>query len=123
MNKLLKLQKRALRFIYFSQRNQHTIPLFIDAGVLPLKFWYYEPLANLMFEIRHSNAPGNTQDLFQAISDIHSYNTRSLRLRTADAFPVVASLPPKNSVCEPERQNDFRDVKPFVLMLANQIKG
>ena len=34
-------------------------------------------------------------------------------LRTADAFPVVASLPPKNSVCEPERQNDFRDVKPF----------
>ena len=37
-------------------------------------------------------------------------------LRTADAFPVVASLPPKNSVCEPERQNDFRDVKPLVLM-------
>ena len=34
-------------------------------------------------------------------------------LRTADVFPVVASLPPKNSVCEPERQNDFRDVKPF----------
>ena len=28
-------------------------------------------------------------------------------LRTADAFPVVDSLPPKNSVCEPERQNDF----------------
>ena len=34
-------------------------------------------------------------------------------LRTADAFPVVASLPPKNSVCEPERQNDFRDVNLF----------
>ena len=44
-------------------------------------------------------------------------------LRTADAFPVVASLPPKNSVCEPEQQNDFRDVKLFVLMLAYQIKG
>ena len=40
----------------------------------------------------------------------------SISLRTADAFPVVASLPPKNSVCEPERQNDFRDVKPLVLM-------
>ena len=36
-----------------------------------------------------------------------------ISLRSADAFPVVASLPPKNSVCEPERQNDFRDVKPF----------
>ena len=35
------------------------------------------------------------------------------RLRTADVFPVVASLPSKINVCEPERQDDFRDVKPF----------
>ena len=59
LEKLLKLQKQALRFIYFSERNQHTISLFIDVGVLPLKFLYYEILANLKFEIRHSNAPGN----------------------------------------------------------------
>ena len=44
-------------------------------------------------------------------------------LRTVDVFPVVAFLPPKNNDCEPEQQNDFRDVKPFVLMLTNQIKG
>ena len=31
--------------------------------------------------------------------------------------------PPKSNVCEPERQNDFRGEKPFVLMLANQIKA
>ena len=30
-----------------------------------------------MFEIRRRNAPGNSQDLFQNISDIRSYNTRS----------------------------------------------
>ena len=29
------------------------------------KFLYYELLANLMFEIRHRNASGNIQDLFQ----------------------------------------------------------
>ena len=46
-------------------------------GVLPLKFLYYEHLADLMFEIRHISAPGNIQDLFQDVSDIHSYNTRS----------------------------------------------
>ena len=34
-------------------------------------------------------------------------------LRTADVFSVVASLPSKNNVCKPERQNDFRDVKPL----------
>ena len=77
LEKLLKLQKRALRFMYFSEQNQHSIPLFIDAGVLPLKFLYYEVLANLMFEISHRNAPSNIQDLFQDTSDIHSYNTRS----------------------------------------------
>ena len=49
--------------------------------------------------------------------------SRHPSLRTEDAFPVVASLPPKNSVCESERQNDFRDVKPFALMWTNQIKG
>ena len=46
-----------------------------------------------------------------------------ISLRTADVFPVVTSLPPKINVGEPERQNDFRDVEPFVLMLASQIKG
>ena len=42
-----------------------------------------------------------------------------------DVFPVVASirvLLPKSNVCEPERHNDFRNVKPFVLMSVNQIK-
>ena len=43
----------------------------------------------------------------------HRAGPLSTSLRAADAFPVVTSLPPKNSVCEPKRQNDFRDVKPF----------
>ena len=34
-------------------------------------------------------------------------------LGTADAFPVVASLPPKNSVREPEQQTDFPWRKTF----------
>ena len=61
----------------YMKLNQHIIPLFIDASVLPLKFLYYELLANLMFEIRQGSAPGNIHDLSQDISDIHSYNTRS----------------------------------------------
>ena len=50
-------------------------------------------------------------------------SSQSCSLRTGDPFLVITSLPPKNGVCEPEEQNDFRDVKPFVLMLASQIKG
>lgn len=77
LDKLLKLQKRALRFIYFSDHNQHAIPLFSDASILPLHFSHYELTTNLMFDIRHRNAPRNIRDLFQDISNIHSYNTRS----------------------------------------------
>ena len=40
-------------------------------------------------------------------------NLEQATLRTAGELPVVASLPAKNNVCEPERQNNFRDVKPF----------
>ena len=40
LDKLLKLQKRGLRFIYFSNRNKHAIPRFLDANILPLTFSY-----------------------------------------------------------------------------------
>ena len=77
LDKLLKLQKRALRNIYFSDHNQHAIPLFSDASILPLHFSRYELTANLMFDIRQRNAPRNIRDLFQDIFYIRSYNTRS----------------------------------------------
>ena len=61
--------------------------------------------------------------LLKAVTYVFFARMSLYELFGLDAFPVVASLPPKNSVCEPELQNDFRDVKPFVLMMANQIKG
>ena len=45
--------------------------------------------------------------------DIDLRRMARTNLRTADAFPVVASLPPKNNVCEPEQQNDFPWRKTF----------
>ena len=72
LDKLLKLQKRVLRFIYFSDHNQHAIPLFSDAGILPLQFSYYDLAANLMLDIRRRSAPRNIRDLFEDISNIHS---------------------------------------------------
>jgi len=77
LDKLLKLQKRALRFIHFSNRNEHAIPLFLDSNILPLAFCYYESVANLMFDVRNGTAPSNILNLFQDVSNVHSYNTRS----------------------------------------------
>ena len=38
LNKILILQKRALRLLYFADWHDHAIPLFLEANVLPITF-------------------------------------------------------------------------------------
>ena len=42
LDKLLILQKRALRLIHFAPYRSHAIPLFIHYNILPLNFQYYQ---------------------------------------------------------------------------------
>ena len=77
INKILILQKRALRFIYFAKQRDHAIPFFLDAGILPISFLYYENICALMHDVCHERAPRNITDLFIDTKSIHSYNTRS----------------------------------------------
>lgn len=77
LNKLLLLQKRALRFMFFKQRNAHAIPLFIQAKILPVNFVYHSSVASLMHDISTHSAPPNLLNLFRATSDVHQYDTRS----------------------------------------------
>ena len=53
------------------------IPFFLDAGILPISFLYYENICILMHDVRHERAPRNITDLFIDTKSIHSYNTRS----------------------------------------------
>ena len=77
LNKILLLQKRALRIINFSDRRDHTIPLFIDANVLPLNFLYYQTISNLMHDVHNNMVPSGILNLFQTTSSCHYYNTRA----------------------------------------------
>ena len=64
-----------------------------DGHILPLKFVYYESIANLMFDIRNRIAPSNIQDLFQDISrHVHSYNTCSSASNNFYATPSRLSV-------------------------------
>ena len=56
LNNILILQKRALRFMYFAKKNEHTIPLFINAKLLPLNFLYYKTLSELMNDVSTASA-------------------------------------------------------------------
>ena len=51
LNKLLIIQKRTLRFIYFSDRRDHAIPLFSNAHILPTNFMHYKLLAETMNDV------------------------------------------------------------------------
>ena len=70
LNKILILQRRALRLLYFAVWHDHAIPLFLKANVLPITFLYYESVSTLMHDI-------NILYTFQKTSNIHAYNTRS----------------------------------------------
>ena len=77
LNKLLILQKRALRFIFFSDRRKHAIPLFLSAKILPVQFMYFYDIACMMHDVSNNVVPLNIKNLFQLTSSVHRYNTRS----------------------------------------------
>ena len=68
-------QKRVLRLMYFTDRNQHAINsrLFIKANTMPPSFLYYQAVSNLMHDIHKKSAPRNIQNLFKTTNDIHVY--------------------------------------------------
>ena len=88
INKILILQKRALRFIYFSQLKEHAVPLFIEADSLPVNFLHYEAVCCRMHDIQNEIAPKNILDLFTHTSSIHTYRTRS---STSNEFYIKQS--------------------------------
>ena len=51
LNRLLVLQKRVLRLIYFKQIRDHVFPLFIDSNVLPSSFIHFYRLCNIMWDV------------------------------------------------------------------------
>ena len=77
VSKLLILQKRALRLMYFADKQQHAIPIFLDSNFLPIQMIYFEKTASLMHGVSNRIAPVLIMKLFTKTEDVHSYNTRS----------------------------------------------
>ena len=61
MTKYVSFKNRALRLIYSANRQDHAIPLFLNAKVLPLNL----------------NTPINILNLISRTSNSHHYSTRS----------------------------------------------
>ena len=77
INKLLLLQKLTLRLMYFTDKQQHAIPLVLKSNFLPIQMIYFEKMASLMYDISTNEAPSLIQQLFTRAGNVHGYGTRS----------------------------------------------
>ena len=88
LNKILVLQKRALRLIYFSKPRDHAIPFFIDSNCLPLQSLFFQQLSCLMYDVHATTAPKSGLDKFAKNNTKHHYNTR---LSAKECFSIKFS--------------------------------
>ena len=77
LEKILILQKRALRLIFFLNHRTHAIPLFLTSNILPVNMLYFETVSAIMHDVSTNSTPSNIRQLFIHSSDVHAHNTRS----------------------------------------------
>ena len=75
-NRILLLQKRAVRVICNQSYLSHTKPLFTKLNILPFNLLYQFYLGVFMYSYYHDLLPSSFKNLFQCNIDVHSYNTR-----------------------------------------------
>ena len=78
LHKLLVLQKRALRLMFFADPRTHAVPLFLETKQLPISFLLFEQMSLLMYDVHNNLAPANIKNMFTKLSSVHSYRTRSV---------------------------------------------
>ena len=86
--KIVTLQKRALRLIYFSKSKEHAVPFFLKSNCLPLSSLFFRDCSYLLYDINRQTAPLSILNQFVKTSQIHNYRTRSV---SSDSFYVKFS--------------------------------
>ena len=76
LQKILVLQKRVLRLMYFSEPRAHVVPLFTSSKILPLNMLYIETVSSIMFGVSWLTVPTNISNLFIKANEKHNHETR-----------------------------------------------
>ncbi len=77
LNKIIVMQKKAIRLITGSHYNAHTTPLFTELKVLKFEDMYDLQLSKFIFCLYQNNIPKPLQSFFSLNSDTHNYSTRN----------------------------------------------
>ena len=62
--KILVLQKRVRRLMYFSEPRAHAVPLCTSLKILPLNMLYVETVSSIMFNVSCLTVLTNISNLF-----------------------------------------------------------
>ena len=76
LNKLIKLQKWAMRTVSNSHYRSHTSPIFAKYNVLRVTDMYALELGTFMYRNSINKLPSSFNNYFTKRSDVHNYPTR-----------------------------------------------
>ena len=76
LDKLVKLQKWAIRTVSCSHYRSHTGPIFAKFNMLTVTDMYTLELGTFMYKYTVNELPSSFKDYFKKRSDIHNYSTR-----------------------------------------------
>ena len=67
----------ALHLIFFTRKDSHVIPLFVNSDVLTVDLLYVHNVSKVMLDVVSSKtAPGSILHLFSNTSNVHSHQTK-----------------------------------------------
>ena len=145
MNKILVLQKRALRIITFNDTLppvpgplQPSTPLFYKLDILKIYDVFKRQLAKFISNCIHLNVPSIFHNWFKLNHNVHNYNTRStfsdignalnsnnifiINARTTHyGLKLIKVSGPKIWNCIPKQIRDSKSVNSFKLLLKKHL--
>ena len=77
INKVFRIQKRAMRTISNSEYLSHTKPIFKKFNTLNIFDMYHKETAIFMFKYRNDLLPVSFENIFTTHKENHKYNTRN----------------------------------------------
>ena len=76
--KILCLQKRALRLMFFGDYKSHAIPFFISSNLLPLDLLYFKSVATLMHDVFNNLSPPQITNSFNFQSNTQDHRQEGI---------------------------------------------
>lgn len=92
INKITKLQKRALRIIYNEKYNASTEPLFKQSKIMNIHGLYEKDILTMMYKFYHYKTLPYLDNIFTRNNDIHRHNTRHRHDPHIQSYKLQISL-------------------------------